>query len=97
MVHHLEPQHGFYHILNLLNARVTELHHFTTILTYNVIMLTVFVRPFKVCDILAELMLGHQFAIKKYLNGIVERSAAYTVILVLHLNVKRLDIKVAIA
>ena len=81
---------------NLFNAWVAEFYDIPGLHIDQMVMLHAMVGLFKLCDIPAKLMLDHEIAIQKQLNRVIQRGPAYTVVLVLHEYVKRLNIKVAI-
>ena len=81
-------------VLDLLNAWITELEHLSAIFADEVIVLREIVRWFEVRNILPELMLGNKLAVEQQIHRVVKRSAAYTIVLVFHLDVQRLNVEV---
>jgi hypothetical protein len=75
------------HVLYLLYARVAEFENAPTVLTDQMVVLRILVRSFKMGNVLPELMLCHQFAVKKQFYCVVQSGSAYSVILFLHLHV----------
>src|SRR4051812_15383576 len=64
------------------------------VLTYQVVMLLIFIRFLKLREVLAKLVLCYKIAVKKQFNGIIDGSPAHIIILSLHVQVKRVSIKV---
>ena len=81
---------------DLIYPGITKFDHISGLHIYKVIMLHTVVCFFKLRNISAELMLNNQAAIQQELNGVVKRGAANTVILVLHKDIERFDIKMTI-
>lgn len=82
-----------HHIFDLLNTGVTKLKYFSTINADQVVMLFVPVGFFVLCQVFTKLVLFNQIAIYQQFQGIVNGSSANAVILVLHMDIKRLGIK----
>ena len=72
---------------------IAELYYLSCFKVDEMIMLTALECSFKLSDILAKLMFCYQITVEKQFNSIVQRCPAYTVILVLHENVKGLYIE----
>lgn len=87
MVGDAELQDVTGHFLNLLYTGVAEFKDTFTVYADQVVMLLVFESFFELGQVFAELVFGNQVAIQQEFNGIVERSPAYPVTLVLHMNV----------
>lgn len=83
----------FSHTLDLLDPRVAEFEHRAADVADHMVVLCIVVRLFEVGNILTELVLGNQSAIKQDLNCVIERSPTDPVILVLHFDIERLNIK----
>ena len=96
MVGNIKLQDVACHFLYLLDARITEFEHFFAILANKVIVLLVFERFFELRQVLAELVLSNKITGQQKLYRVVKRCPAYTVLLVLHVNVKRLDIEMPV-
>jgi hypothetical protein len=73
--------------LNILNARITEFHHFMTLRANEMIVLFVPVRFFVLRKVFSKLMLANQIALYQQIQGIIDSSTTYAVILVLHADV----------
>lgn len=82
-------------ILYLLNSRITEFNHLPASCADKMIVLFALVRFFELGNILAELMLNNESAIKKEFNGIVKSGTANPVLFVLHEDVKGFDVEMA--
>lgn len=95
MVGNAEVENVSRHVLDLLDARVTELEHLATILTDEMVVLRILVRLLKIGNVLTELMLGHEFAVEQQFNGVVKRGSADAIILLLHLQVERFDVEMS--
>lgn len=89
-----ELQKIFCRFLDLLNTRIAEFVNIGTILTDQMIMLLIRICPFKLRLILSELMLGYKSAFEKQLDRVVQRCATYTILLVFHMNIQRLNVEV---
>jgi hypothetical protein len=61
-----------------------------------VVMLLVAIAFFVLSEVLSELVFTYQVALDKQIKGIINCRAAYPVILVLHANVKRFNIEMAV-
>ena len=96
MMYDIELQKLANGILNVLDAWVTEFHHFVAIGTDQMIMLPVTVGFFVLCQIFPKLMLCYQFTFHQQIQRIIYRSSADPVILVLHADVERLYIKMTV-
>ena len=81
---------------NLFNPGIAELDHIAGIHFNQVVVLHAPVGLFELCNVLSELMLYHQAAIEEQLYGIVESGPADPVVFVLHEDVERLDIEMAV-
>jgi len=75
---------------------ITELYHFPGIGKDDVVMLSVKVRFLVLRLVLTELMFSDQSGIYQQVDGVIQGSSTYTIVLVLHDDVKRLDIKMFI-
>jgi len=76
-----------YRCLYFLYPWIAEFHQLSTFDADYMIVLFKFKCSFKLGDVLAELMLGNKAAGKKKLNGIIKRSPAHPVLLVLHTDI----------
>jgi hypothetical protein len=81
---------------DFLDPGVTKLDHISGIHVDQVIMLHAPIGLFKLGDILTELMFDHQAAIQQQLDGVIQCGSADPVILILHKDIERLYIKVAV-
>lgn len=81
---------------DLLNPRITEFDHIARIHIDQVVMLHAMVCFFKLCDILSELMFDHEAAVQQQLDSIVQGGPADPVVLILHKDIERLYIEVAV-
>ncbi len=86
----------FYKSPDLFDARIRKFHNLACFGIYKMIMLFKLVRSFELGTIIAELVLGHQTAIEQQFDRIVQSSTANPVLVILHANVKGLDIEMAI-
>src|SRR5690606_1288594 len=93
---------GYFYIKNLFNGffyavypRVTKLDHFTVCKDY-VIVVPVKIRFFVVRLVLPKLMFAHQTTFQKQFYCIIKCRAAHAIIFVLHIYVKRLNIKMVV-
>lgn len=93
-MHYTEIKHLSYHVLDRLDPRITELHHFMAIGTDQVIMLFVAIGFFELCQVFAKLVLGNEVAIHQNVERVVNRRAADTVTLIFHADVKLIYIEV---
>lgn len=80
-----------------LDPRVAKLDHLSGIRHNDVVMLLVKIRLLVMALVLAKLVAAHQPAVQQQLYGVVERSAANAVVLVLHLDIQRLNVKMLLA
>ena len=80
-------------INNFMNPRIAEFNNPACFNVDKMIMLSALISPFKLSNIFSELMLDYQITIKKKLNSIIKSGPAYTVVFVLHENIKCLNIK----
>lgn len=83
----------FRHALNLVHAWIAEFKHFVAIGTNEMVVLLVLIRLLELCLVFPELMTRNQIASEQQFYGIVKSSAAYTVLFILHVHVKRFDIE----
>jgi hypothetical protein len=81
------------HALNLMHAWIAEFKHFVAVGANKMVVLLVLIRLLELRLILTELMSRNQIAGEQQFNGIVKRSAAYTVLFILHVHVKRFNIE----
>ncbi len=95
MVHDFNTKDFFHGTFNVFYSGVAKLQNFTGICHNYVVVLFVFVRFFKLCQIFAKLMFPNQVASQQQIDGIVKRRPTYAVIFILHFDVERLYIKVA--
>lgn len=93
----VELQDFAHHALDLLDTRIAKLYHFAAIDTNDVVVLLIAVRLLELRHVFSKLMLGHQIAIQQNLQGIVNRSTAYAVLLVFHVNVERFHIEMVVS
>jgi len=56
VVHHIELEHIAHHVLNILNARVAELHHLVAVGANQVVVLVVTIRFLVLRQVAAELV-----------------------------------------
>jgi len=89
---------------NLLNCffdglypRVAKLDHLSRIGHNDVVVLLVEIRFLVVALVLPELVPAYKAALQKQFYRVVQRCTAYTVVLVLHFNIERLNIKMLLA
>ena len=93
MICNLNTQQALYRILDLLYPGIAKLEYFPGIDTDKMIVLPGAEAFFKLCAVVPELVLYHQVAIQQQLDGVVQRSPAYPVFVVLHPDVQALNIK----
>ena len=93
VVVYLKMEHLTHHILNGLNPRIAELHHFVAIGADQVIVLFEAVGLFVLRQIFAKLMLRYQVTVHQYIQRIVHRGPAHPVLLVFHADVEFIHIK----
>jgi len=84
-------------ILNILNSRVAKFHNTVAFSTNQVIVLFIAIRLLVLREILAKLMFADKVAFYKQVQGIVYGSTANAVILILHADIQRFNIEMAIA
>lgn len=94
---YLELEKATHHVLDFLNARITELVDLPAVEADEVVVLPVTVRFLVERHVIPELVLDHQVAVEQKIKGIVDCCTANVVIFVLHLQVKLLHIKVVVA
>ena len=95
MARDTEVEQFLRHTLNLVHTWIAEFKDFVAVGANEVIVLFVLIRLFELSLVLSELMACNQVAGKQQFNGIVKRSATYTVLLILHVHVKRFDIEMS--
>jgi hypothetical protein len=95
-MHHVEVKQLFDCILNILNTGVTKLHNLIAICTNKMIVLLIPVRFFVLRKVFAKLVLADQVAFYQKIERIINGGTAYPVVLVLHVDVQRLNIEVAV-
>lgn len=95
-MHNIKVQQLFYRVLNILNSRIAKLSHLLTLHTDQVIVLTAAVRSFILGQILSELMLAYQITLNQQIERVIHRGTTHPVIFVFHVDVQRLNIKMAI-
>src|ERR671912_1723618 len=96
MMHHIEVQYLFHGTLNILDAWITKFYHLMALRTNQMIMLLVTIGFFVLRKIFSELMFAYQIALHQKIQCIIHRRAAYPVIFILHADIERLNIKVAL-
>jgi hypothetical protein len=85
-------------VLNdLPDAFIMEFGYFAGTDIDQVVVLGGCQRFLKLSNILPKLVLDNQFAVKQNLNGIIQRCPAHPIILVLHGDIERLNVKMTIA
>ena len=62
-MHYVKMQDLFYRTLNILNARITEFHHFMTLRANEMIVLFIAVRFLVLRKIFSKLMLANQITL----------------------------------
>ena len=97
MVRHLHFENIFHIFPDILHPRIRELHDFARVNTNKMVMPFKFVRPFKLGAIVAKLVFCHQVAVQKEFNGIIKRGAADPVFVILHADIKSLDIEMTVS
>lgn len=80
-------------VLNLLDARVAKLNHFSAVQTYQVVVLFVAIGSLIDGEVGSKLMLSHEIAGQQQLKGIVHRGPADTVVVHLHVDIQALSVK----
>lgn len=81
----------------LFDPWISKLHYFAGFSVNKMIMFLEFVRPLKLGAIITKLMLGNQAAIQQQFDRIIQCSAADPVFVILHPDVKGLNIKVTVS
>ena len=81
---------------DLLYSWVAKFDDFTGVSDNEVVVLFGCVRSFKLCQVFAELVLSDQIASQEEFDGVVKCGTRDEVIVVLHFDVERLDIKVTV-
>ncbi len=85
-------EHLFKGFFDILNPGITKFNHFTR-LKQDMVMLLEPIGFFELGQVLPELVLADKITFYQQVKGIVYRSAAYTVIVVLHADIQRFNIK----
>lgn len=93
---HFDFKGIFYKLPYFFYPGISKLHNLSCFSINEMVMFFEFVRSFELSAIVAELMLGYQTAIQKQFNGIVQGSAADPVFVVLHTDIKRFNVEMAI-
>lgn len=88
-----ELQNIPHHVLDLLNARITEFNDLSTIQADQVVVLLVPVAPFVLRLVPAELVFADQVTVDQELEGIIHRRPADPVVVVLHMDIQAFRIK----
>ena len=95
MLHHLKSRLACRRLLYLLNARIAELDQAAARSAYQMIVLAALVRPLEVRHIAPELVLHHEAALQQEVYRVIERGAAHPIVLVLHKDIQRFNVKMA--
>ena len=82
--------------LDLLQTGIAVLQHLARVKINKMIVLPELVGPLVLGTVVTELVLDHQVAVEQQHDGVVQGGAAYTVLVVFHLVVKRFDVEMPI-
>lgn len=93
MIMRSEPVKFACSLYYLAHPWIAELNYLPCFNIYKVVVLPALVSPFKLGNVFSELVLYNQVAVEQYLDGVVQRSPAYPVILILHENIQRLNVE----
>lgn len=97
MMEYIKMQDLLCGLLNVLYPGIAEFNHLMAIRADQVIVLFVSVGFLVLGQVLAKLMLAHQVTLHQKVQRIVHGRPADPVILVLHADVERLHVKMAVA
>lgn len=78
---------------DLLDPGIAEFDDFPRFYVNKMIVLTALVSPFKLSNVFPELVLDNEAAMEKKVNRIIECCPAHPVVLVLHENIERFNVK----
>jgi hypothetical protein len=92
-----EVQHLAHHDFGVGYAWVAELEHLATVDTNQMVVLLESIRFLVHRLVVAKLMFNHEVAINEQVERVIHRGAAYTIVLILHVDVERLYIEVVVA
>ncbi len=87
MVFDFEFQKITHHTLDLMDTRIAEFNHFTAIDADNMVMLLIAIRFLKLGHVFTKLVFGHQIARNQQFQCIVNRSPAYAVFFIFHMDI----------
>ena len=82
--------------LDLLQTGIAVLQHLARVKINEMVVLPELVGPLVLCAVVTELVLDHQVAVEQQHDGVVQGGAAYTVLVVFHLVIKRLDVEMPV-
>ena len=83
-------------LLDFHEPRVAILQHLAGLQIHKMVVLAEFVRTLVLGAVVAELVLDHQVAVQKQLDGVVQSGATHSIFAVFHPVVKFLDVEMAI-
>src|SRR5690606_8607945 len=96
MIVNTYPEYFFNRFFNGLYPRVAKFNYLASISKNKVVVLFVKIRFFIMSLILPELMTSHQTTFEQKLNCVVQCSPAHTIVLILHFDIQRFDIKMLV-
>jgi len=94
VVHDFEMEEISHGGFDLLDTGIAEFNHFSALDTDEMIMLFKSIGFFILGQILSKLMFRDQFTMKQEFKGIIDSSTAYSIVGILHMDIKRFRIEV---